>query len=126
MFSQTDDTYVEGIRRQFLNRRRWGVVLLIFGALFIGGTLWAISYFEAKVLDILSKLDPTKASALSEVTDNLAFVLGFKLGATIVGMGLGGVTVCIHGLYLLFGARKERLLLRYYDESRGLKHEKRT
>ena len=99
---------------------------MVFGALFIGGALWAAFYFEAKVLDIVSKLDPTKASALSEATDNLAFALGFKLGGTIVGMSLGGVTACIHGLYLLFGSRKERLLLQYHDKIEGLKHDKRA
>jgi hypothetical protein len=126
VISQSDDKFVERVRGQFLARRRWGIVLLVLGALFIGGALWAASFFEAKVLDIVSRLDSTKASALSEATDNLAFALGLKIGATITALSLGGVTACVHGLYLLFGARKERLLLRYYDEIEGLKHKTRA
>ena len=126
MISQSDEKFIERTRRQFLTRRRWGIVLLVFGALLIGGALWVASYFEAKILDAVSKLDPTKDSALSEAAENLAFALGFKLGATVIGMAFGGVTACVHGLYLLFGARRERLLLQYHDEIENLKHERRT
>jgi len=102
------------------------VLLIGFGALSVAGALWAASYFEAEVLRLVSQLDPKRDSALSEAADTLAFALGFKLGATIVGIGLAGVTACVHGLYLLLGARKERLLLQYHDQIERLTNEKRA
>jgi hypothetical protein len=126
VISQADEEFVNRIRRQFSNRRRTGALLVGFGALFVAGALWTASYFEAEVLRLVSQLDLKRGSVLSDAADTLAFALGFKFGATTVGIGLAGVAACVHGLYLLLGARKERLLLQYHDQIEGLTDEKRA
>jgi hypothetical protein len=48
-----------------------------------------------------------------DTSRNFSFVMGASLGAMVIGMIIGGVSLVSNGLYLLVGSRKERLLIEF-------------
>ena len=123
MTPQSDEEFVTRIRRRFLLRRRSGLLLLVFGVLLLVGAFCAYWYFEPRFLELTKPISrPTTEPAVLEAANKIAFLLGVKLATFVTAVSLSGVTGCLQGLYLLLGARKERLLLQYHDELKGIEH----
>jgi len=109
----SDDEYLARVRRQYESRRKFGVICLALGAASLIGAIWGYTYGMAAVreyLEVLTRAPTTHENAV-QIVDTSTFFVGFKLGSAITGMAAGAGSMIGYGIYLLWGQRKERMLL---------------
>ena len=129
MFSQLNDNeFLAKVERQFLSRKKTGTALLILSLVMIGVAIYIAYDFGDRVVrlaDSISRLaDNSSDEALRQKTKKtsaeLSLILGEKLGFLLCGLIAAGMHSLMQALYLLFGSRKERLLIEYSRRLRGI------
>jgi len=122
MFSQlNDDDFVAQIEKKFLSRKKEGCVLLILSLTMIGAAGYFAYTFGDKILSIADNISSIGASFSDEAlreeakktSAEFSLIQGTTLGFLLSTMVTGGIHALSHALYLIFGSRKERLLIEY-------------
>lgn len=120
MFSRrSDEEFIANLRRQSTQRQKMGVGIALVGVIIV----IVVTYFTIQVhnkalalTDTLSKPDPNEDQTISRAANALAYSTGLTAGFALASGGLGGITLFVHGAYLLWGYRKESLLLQYHEK----------
>ena len=112
----TEQEYISQVRRSVAKTNRYGFWMSLVG-------MSALLFILYQFGQVLSKLIGSQTPfPMGHHPDPTAWIAcGFVFG-TLIGVGFGGILQAHHdGVLLPFtGMRTERLLLRYYDESRGI------
>lgn len=122
---KSDEKYIESVRNAYGNRSKRAVYCIVFAVFVIAAGFVLYS----KMQDSIISLQETQSRMfkegikitemdlkLIEANNELAYAIGIKVGmafksfAIIVG-GLIG-----YAIYFFIGSRKDRLLLKYYDD----------
>src|SRR5687767_1840975 len=114
MFSSvSDEEFLARIKRTYESRRRIGILVLLLGIALLVGTAWGYVYTTDAAKNLMAALTnaPTDATTAELIVDMSTFFLGFKLGGSLTGMAVGAGHLLGYGIYLLWGQRKERMLL---------------
>lgn len=122
----TDEEYLEKVKRNYSNRKKIGIISLIIAALLGISSYYAVEMANEKNTKIIKSILPRKIGApytkidieTIEATVELAQTTGNKTGRFI---GMSTITVGLligFGLSLLFGGRGERLLIKYHEQSK--------
>lgn len=121
----TDEEFIIKLKKDYSKRKTKGVIGLIFVILF--GAFSYLGFSDLNEIDTAlleldsfleagRKLDPIEIELIQSQI-NLAHSLGnqngFLLGKSATFTG-GGITFC---LFYIFGGRKERLLIEYYEKT---------
>src|SRR5690606_28926893 len=113
------EQFIERIRWGQRHRRSMGILFLILAVLMVGLAFYWINDLEQRSRDIFQSLDaePVPTTQQFEQTkDEAKFGMGFFLGFALASMLASGGSLGIAGLTLLFGRRREKLLLKYWDD----------
>jgi hypothetical protein len=130
MFSHLNDNdFVSQIERKFLSRKKTGGLLLVFSLVMVGAAGYFayehgrmllriadnISYIGAHSSDEALREEAKKTSA------QLLLIQGSRLGFLLCAMITASVQSFARALYLIFGSRKERLLIEYNKRLRAIR-----
>lgn len=126
---KSDEEYIEAIRVAHHNRKKRAIYCVALIVIIV-----VVGYFwNSKLQESMTKLQETQSRMfkegikitemdlrLIEVTNELAYAIGMRVGmafntlAVMVGMLIG------YAIYYIIGSRKDRLLIKCYDELRSL------
>src|SRR5690349_5351813 len=109
----SDEDFLARIRRTYESRRKVGFLILLLGVSLIAGTVWGYVYSTEAARKFMAVLAdaPTTTENAKQIVDMSTFFLGFKLGGALTGLAVAGGHLLGYGIYLLWGQRKERMLL---------------
>jgi len=119
---KTDDQYLEAVIKNYTNRKKraaFGIIFAISYGIFsyylFNMTHEQITTIEEMVLMTKPGIPITETEIkLANTSVKLVEILGIKLGS-FLGFSAAFITISItQSLVLLFGGRKERLLIKYY------------
>ena len=122
----TDDEYIEKVKRNYSYRKIIAIISLVIAALFGGLSYYAAEISQEKNSELIKSILPTQIGAPNTEVDiqtieaavDLAQTTGNKTGRLV---GTSNITIGVligYALALLFGGRKERLLIKYYEQSK--------
>ncbi len=123
---KTDEEYINTIKLRYKKRKKAGVSLIFLTLFLIAMTYLAYTKTNESSQLILETLqfqkegETVKAQDIKDIhfTNKLAHALGIKAGA-LLGSSVTLIGVFIsQTIIMLFGMRKERLLIKYYDLSK--------
>ena len=123
----TDEEYIQNIKRQYNRRKKAGALLLFVTVLISALTYLAYSksnesaYLIVETLQLLHEGDIVRKKDINNIisTNNIANNLGVKTGV-LLGSGCIFISIFIsYALLMLFGMRKERLLIEYYERTKN-------
>ncbi|WP_144777382.1 hypothetical protein [Marinobacter maritimus] len=121
----TDDQYIDRIRKYHARRKVIGVVgivisLIVAVASYLGHQALQNSVderLEARMFlaegRLVEKSDISNIESLLDISHALGVRNGSLLAQSLTGAGV----LCVFCIFYVFGGRKERLLLRYYDQA---------
>lgn len=122
MFSQlNDDEFVAQIEKKYPSRKKTGCLLLILWLAIVGGAVYVAYDMGDKILSIMDTLSYIEATSSNEAvreeakntSAKFSLTMGMTLGFLLCGIISAGTHCLMHGLYLIFDSRKERLLIEY-------------
>ena len=120
----TDDKYIESVKKHYARRKIHAFILIVISfALFIYLLQFSalLNTFQANKSIISSILLEGKKTTKTEIKlIETQFVLlglvyknyGIALGASL----FAAFNILVYALYLFFGCRKDRLLIKYYEK----------
>ncbi len=124
---KTDEEYINTLNIRYQKRKQAGVLLIFVTLLLIAMTYLTFTKTNESSQLIIETLqfqlegEVVKAQDIKDVqaTNKLAHALGIKTGVllgssvTLIGIFIGQTVI------MLFGMRKERLLIKYYELSKN-------
>ena len=123
---KTDEEYINHIKRQYQKRKITGALLIFVSTLIF--TLTYLTYVKSNesnylILDTLQLQHEGDIVRLKDIDNNkytstLAYTLGIKTGVLIGSVTILNVVIISQTIIMLFGMRKERLLIKYYELSK--------
>jgi hypothetical protein len=122
----TDDEYIEKVKRNYSYRKIIAIISLVIAALFGGLSYYAVEISQEKNNKLIKSILPTQIGEPNTKIDiqtieaavDLAQTTGNKTGRLI---GTSTITTGLligYALALLFGGRKERLLIKCHEQSK--------
>jgi len=120
MFKKVSDKeYLAKIKKQYLSRDKTGRYLTVFALLMIAGCVYGYQILWDQILEIangLTSITTIEDKDIVESANNTALALGVSIGVSFGFALSGAVSILIHGLNLLYGSRKERILIKLSEE----------
>ncbi len=124
---KTDETYIHNIRLQYKRRKRAGALLISVTLALCVLTYITINKTNESsflILDTLQLQQESNVVTLNDIknvkfSNELAHSMGMKTGV-LLGSGATFIAIFAGYIYVLFfGMRKERLLIKHYDQSKN-------
>jgi len=123
----SDDKYIENVKRNYARRKKTGIFILALAVIMSAFLYYGAEHARKDNNELVQSLIPKNIGYTYTETDyelvqsisRLADVFGTKIG---MFMGATSVTIAfmfIQSLVLLFGSRKDYLLIKYYDQSKN-------
>ncbi|MDH5444373.1 MAG: hypothetical protein OEY52_02385 [Gammaproteobacteria bacterium] len=123
----TDNEYIEKIIKKYVRRKKQAIIYGVIGIV-LGMTTF-ISYIE--ITEKTSDYKNTLLSFLKEgreltehdirlikANNELSYVIGTRVGQSLNSFAIGSGISIGYCLYLLFWARKERIILELYEKTK--------
>ena len=123
----TDNEYIEKIIKKYVRRKKQAIIYGVIGIV-LGMTTF-ISYIE--ITEKTSDYKNTLLSFLKEgreltehdirlikANNELSYVIGTRVGQALNSFAIGSGISIGYCLYLLFWARKERIILELYEKTK--------
>ncbi len=126
MFGQkSDEEFIEHLKRQSARRRKLGVGVVLSGVAIAVVSAYFTIQIQGDVMalaDTLLNLGSNQDRALLHAANLVAYSTGVRIGIALAsGAFIGGASLS-YGAYLLWGYRKERLLLHYHEKAKNNIH----
>lgn len=123
----SDEKYIENVRRNYARRKKTGLLILALAVIMSVFLYYAVEQSRKDNNSLVQSLIPKNIGYTYTETDyelvqsitTLADVFGTKIG---MFMGTTSVTIglmFLQSLVLLFGCRKDYLLIKYYEQSKN-------
>jgi hypothetical protein len=118
----SDDIYIARLRKSLGSRKILAYIYVLVGVIVLGASIYYgmsiydemvkyVAHLNAEDARNLSKAD------LSEMSVKSNFYFGIGIGVTLMAAASSGAALVVNACVLLFGGRKEKMLIRYYDQS---------
>ena len=123
----SDEKYIENVKRNYARRKKIGLFILALAVIMSAFLYYGAEHARKDNNELVQSLIPKNIGYTYTETDyelvqsitTLADVFGTKIG---MFMGTTSVTIAfmfIQSLVLLFGSRKDYLLIKYYEQSKN-------
>ena len=113
LLSPQDDEFLAQVKRQYDRRKKLGALYIGAAMLLVFGGIWLYIYAEEQMRALLDLFGLAQADdePVKQAVDLVAFEAGLKVGGTLTGLAIGAGTMIGYGIDLIWGQRKERMLL---------------
>jgi len=117
-----DDIYIAKLRKSLGFRKTLAYIYVLASAVVLGVSIYYGMSIHDEMLKYVAHLNAEDARNLSkadiaEMSVKSNFYFGIGIGVTLMAALSGGAALVVNAGVLLFGGRKEKMLIRYYDQS---------
>ena len=122
----SDDKYIEIVKRNYSRRKKTGVFILVLAITMTIFMFYGVNTLQEDNNSLVQSLIPKNTGhtytetdyyltkSVNALTEAFSTKIGIFIGSTAVTITL----MFIESLMLLFGGRKEYLLIKYYEQSK--------
>ena len=123
---KSDDQYLARVKENYSKRKKRAFYILLFAFAYLIFTIYATNELQVQLATLKELAQPfipsipatdaeISLSAISiEIIQGISTKLGIFVGTAAAFFGIA----ISQAIYLLFGGRKERLLIKYYEQSK--------
>jgi len=123
----SDEKYIENVKRNYIRRKKTGLFILALALIMSAFLYYGVEQARKNNNELVQSLIPKNIGYTYTKTDyelmrsitTLADVFGTKIGMFMGSTSVTIVFLFMESLVLLFGGRKEYLLIKYYEQSKN-------
>ncbi len=121
LVSHPDDEFLARVKHQYERRKKLGALYVCTAAVFAIACAWFYIYADEQMNGVLAAFGVAQSEddPIQQGLDLVAFQLGLITGGTLTGLAIGAASLLGYGIDLLWGQRKERLLLELANKVAG-------
>lgn len=119
--SPQDDDFLARVKHQYERRKKLGALYVGTAVVFAMTCVWFYFHADEQMNRVLAAFGvaQNEDDPIQQGLDLVAFQLGLLAGGTLTGLGIGAASLLGLGIDLIWGQRKERLLLELANKVAG-------